>query len=691
MQSTESTATAAQHEDQVVFRLAHLRLTQQASLIAAAALLLIIGLVAYYTLSSNPVLRSGDALIRWGFLDKRAMLSVYTMSLLFLAFIKFMSGICSAPPLAPTNGTAVTMERGLWRLFDAPESCGARALWFFVGAAIGLSLYAEDTFSRIAPDFHLDVHLGSIEAIYQGRIPYVEAQTQYGPGNQLLLYWLMRFLDFSYWGAVRAQAIVNVTIITLLSGLLTWFFGPIIGMAAILLLSFFVSPLFIVGFPGWGWLTRWFGVAASSLLLAEILFSKSQRRTLYASLLGAFWGIFAFLSQENFSTGLLAFCLIFGLAGGVRAVNFRESLHLSATLLGSGLLTFGALLIASVGPAHMASAIRLYFDAPSKVAAGITNTPWNSPVDRRHLVEPFIYYLSYFLMPGLMLLIALYVPPAQTHVQRQRQKQIIGVVAGAAAAATVTFFRPDIFHLYGPSFLLGSLFLTCIVVLPTTLALGAAVRRTLSAGFVVTLACCIIFKMVYGYPGGFGYPVGFANPARSLGRLIAGQWAQPQAPVKLSPSLANVSDPDLAFVLHRMIGNGGAQGNELLWEKYQRIIEIVAQLRKAFGDRRVVFNGTGKYDPAPRVDTYIPTGLTYFLGGFRVISSVTEPVISIWLMSDYRRWQEDLINSDVECLVTTGATVDSDPMAMWFISRYPSSTKTNFQVLRKSYLVVCRQ
>src|SRR6266496_227601 len=143
MQSTESTATAAQHEDQVVFRLAHLGLTQQASLIAAAALLLIIGLVAYYTLSSNPVLRSGDALIRWGFLDKRAMLSVYTMSLLFLAFIKFMSGICSAPPLSPANGTAVTMESGLWRLFDAPQSCGARALWFFVGAAIGLALYAE--------------------------------------------------------------------------------------------------------------------------------------------------------------------------------------------------------------------------------------------------------------------------------------------------------------------------------------------------------------------------------------------------------------------------------------------------------------------------------------------------------------------------------------------------------------------
>jgi hypothetical protein len=693
MQRIASTSTAAQHEEaQIVFRLAHLRLTLRASLIAAAALLLMIGLVAYYTLSSNPVLRSGDALVRWGFLDKRGMLSVYIMSLLFLALIKFMSGICSAPPLLPANGTGVTMERGLWRLFDAPQSCGARGLWFFVGAAIGLALYAEDIFLRIDPDFHLDVHLGSIEAIYQGRIPYVEAQTQYGPGNQLLLYWLMRFLDFSYWGAVEAQHIVNVTIVSLFSGLLTSFFGPIIGMAAIFLLRFFVSPLFIVAFPGWGWLTRWFGVAASSLLLAEILFSKSQRRTLYASLLGAFCGTFAFLSQENFSTGLLAFCLIFGLAGGVRAVNFRESLHLSATLLGSGLLTFGALLTASVGPTHITSAIRLYFDASSKVAAGITNTPWTTPVDRSRLVEAFIYHVSYFLMPGLMLLIALYVPPAQTHVQRQRQKQIIGVLAAAAAAATVTFFRADIFHLYGPSFLLGSLFLSCIVVLPRTLALGAAVRRTLSAGFLVTLACCIIVKIVYGSPGGFGYPVGFANPARSIGRAIAGQWAQPQAPIKLSPSLANVSDPDVAFVLHRMIGNGGARSNQLLTEKYQRIIEIVAQLRKAIGDRRVVFNGTDKYDTlAEWHRDYIPIGLTYFLGGFRVISAVTEPVISIWLMSDYRRWQEDLTNSDVDCLVTTARNAASDPMAMWFISRYPSSTKTTFQVLQKSYLVVCRQ
>src|SRR5262250_2893822 len=414
MQRIASTSTAGQHEEaQIVFRLAHLRLTRQASLIAAPALLVVFGLVVYYTLSSNPVLRSGDAVVRWGFLDKRAMLSVYILSLLFLAFIKFMSGICSAPPLSPANGGGLTMERGPWRLFDAPQSCRARSLWFFVGAVLGPALYAEYIFLQIVyPNFHVDMHLGSIEAIYQGRIPFVEAQTQYGPGTQLLLYSLMRLLDFSYWGAIEAQAIANVTILSLFSGLLTWFFGPMIGVAAILLLGFFVSPLFTAGFVGWGWLTRWFGVAASSLLLAEILFSKSQRRILYAFLLGTFWGICAFLSQENFSTGLLAFCLIFGLAGGVRAVNFRESLHLSATLFGSGLLTFVALLTASVGPAHVTSAIRLYFDEAWKIAAGIANTPWTNPVDRSTLAEAFVYHVSYFLMPGLMLLIALYLAPA---------------------------------------------------------------------------------------------------------------------------------------------------------------------------------------------------------------------------------------------------------------------------------------
>jgi hypothetical protein len=616
------------------------------------------------------------------FLDKRAMLSVYIMSLLFLAFIKFMSGICSAPPLSPPDGGGLTMERGPWRAFDAPQSCRARGLWFFVGAALGLGLYAEGIFSQIVlPNEHLDVHLGSIEAIYQGRIPFVEAQTQYGPGNQLLLYWLMRLLDFSYWGAVEAQAIANVTVLSLLSGLLTWFFGPMIGVAAILLLGVFVSPLFIAAFAGWGWLTRWFGVATSSLLLAEILFSKSQRRIFYAFLLGAFWGICAFLSQENFSTGLLAFCLIFGLAGGVGAVNFRESLHLSATLFGSGLLTFVALLTASVGPAHIASAIRLYFDLSSKVAAGMTNTPWTTPVDRGTLVEAFVYHVSYFLMPGLMLLIALYLAPAQTHVQRQRQKQIIGVVAAAAAAATVTFLRADIAHLYGPSFLVGALFLSCIVMLPRTLAFGAAARWTLSAGFLTALTCSIILKMVYGQPA-----VGFANPARSIGRFIAGQWAQPQPPAELSRSLANVSDPDLAFVVHRMIGNAGPRGNRLLTRKYQKVIEIVAQLRKTIGHRKVVFNGIEKYDP------YISMGLTSFLGGFHNISAVTKPGTSIWLMSDYRRWQEDVVNGDVDCLVTTAGNVDSAPMAIWFISRYPSSTKTTFQVLQQSsYLLVCRQ
>jgi len=74
-----------QHKEaQIVFRLAHLRLTLHATLIATATLLVALGLVAYCTLSPNPVLRSGDAVVLWEFLDKRAMLSVYVMSLCFL-------------------------------------------------------------------------------------------------------------------------------------------------------------------------------------------------------------------------------------------------------------------------------------------------------------------------------------------------------------------------------------------------------------------------------------------------------------------------------------------------------------------------------------------------------------------------------------------------------------------------------
>jgi hypothetical protein len=45
----EMTLTAVQHEEgQIAFRLAHLRLTLHATLIAAAALLVILGLLAYY-------------------------------------------------------------------------------------------------------------------------------------------------------------------------------------------------------------------------------------------------------------------------------------------------------------------------------------------------------------------------------------------------------------------------------------------------------------------------------------------------------------------------------------------------------------------------------------------------------------------------------------------------------------------
>src|SRR5262249_30056843 len=154
--------------------------------------------------------------------------------------------------------------------------------------------------------------------------------------------------------------------------------------------------------------------------------------------------------------------------------------------------------------------------------------------------------------------------------------------------------------------------------------------------------CCIIIKMAFGDSA-----IGFANPARSIGRFIGGQWTQPQPPAELPRALANVSDPDLAFVVHRMIGNAGPVGDRLLTRKYQKIIEITAQLRKAIGHRKVVFNDSGlRKDGRCGGEPLClySSGLIYFLGGFRVMSAVTEPIMSIWLMSDYKRWQVDVVN-----------------------------------------------
>lgn len=641
-----------------------LRVTRHNARIVLAGAALLSLYFVYAAVLPNPIIRSGDSVVRWELYDKRAMVNAYLVAIAFFVFGRFVCAPANDQPHAAEPGRA----RPGWH----------RAAWFVLGAGLGVLFFGEGIAAGILkPDSHVDVQLGGIQAIALRRTPYVEALTQYGPGTQLLLYQLMNSIEFSYWGALQAQAVVNIVTLALFCGLLVWFLGPLLGVTCVALLGVFVSPVFVAAYPGWGWLTRWVGCAATALILAELVFGRPQRRGLWAfAALGAAWGAFCFLSQENFATGLLAFGIVLGLAGGLGAISRTESVLCGCVTVAAGLLAFVAMACALIGPRHFPELVHLYTSSSARVAAGISNSPWTASNTRSVLVETAVYHVSWILIPAMVILVSTRGRMVGGISERRSAGQMIGVLGGSAALTVLTLFRADLPHLQGPSFLTGALFACGATILPKVLMVGSRTAKGIATAFGCALALAVLIKVLAGQPASYGVPgtalLGLVGELESAGR-------QQEARHPLGP------EEDIGTVVGRRIG-----GPRSWRARYpQSVADLVVKLRRELGERRVVIDSTS----TATGNLFVYSGLLFFLGDLRVTSSITEPTISIWLSSDYARWQQDLSKGDPDCLVTSATDLEADPMARWFIERYGAEVPPDRARRRdlNEYSVLCRQ
>jgi hypothetical protein len=602
----------------------------------------------------NPVLKSGDAPERWNFYDKRSMIFCYLSAVGVLIFIRFIS------PRTPKPISKAEPKSLCARLLQKParrHRSWIRLYWFGLGFFLGLVLFSGDIFANLSRfDSHLDVQLGALEAIRGGKLPYVAAETQYGPGNQILLYHLMKHIDFSYWGALQAQAVVNSIVIAAFCGVLLWFYEPLLGFISILLLAVFPSPIFVAAFPGWGWLTRWVGPALLSLFLAEILFNPFKlRRELPLLVLGALWGIFSFLSQESFATGLMLFFVILGLAAGIRIISYYQFVTYAVCTLAGGMIMFSLLTVVLAGVSDYSNLIKMYFLASSRVFNGMTNRPWTQ-YNWQDAAEALVYHVSYVLLPGMVGLISIYMPLPFSAEEKHRQKLLLGTVGGAVSLAVPTFFRADTSHFWGPSFLLGSCFLLGTIILPQALSINRTAKLCVSATFGTVLILAIITKMSSGK---------FLIP-RSPTIAVAAALDMIIAPERQGELQPDHNDGALAFVLRRI--SSQPDHRKLLMESKPLFgqplrVDVISGLKRRLDGKRVVFD----------VSEPTPSGAMYFFGGFTPVSSITEPAMSIWLHSDYLRWQKQILSGEPDCLVTSPTTA-SDPMVQWFTQTYRLET-----------------
>jgi hypothetical protein len=616
----------------------------------------------------NPLLKSGDAPERWNFYDKRSMIFSYLSAVGLLIFIRFVS------PRTPKPASKIEPNSLCTRLLQKPASrhrSWNRLCCLGLGFLLGLVLFSGDIFSNLSRfDSHLDVQLGALEAIRDGKLPYVAAETQYGPGNQILLYHLMKQIDFSYWGALQAQAVVNSIVVAAFCGILLWFYGPLLGLISILLLAVFPSPIFVAAFPGWGWLTRWVGPALLSLFLAEILFAPFKlRRELLLLVLGALWGIFSFLSQESFATGLMLFFVILGLAAGIRVVSYCQFVSYAVCIVASGMIMFSLLTAILVGVSDHSDLIQMYFLAPSRVFNGMTNRPWTQ-YHWQDAAEALVYHVSYVLLPVMVGLISMYMPLPFSAEEKHRQKLLLGTVGGAVSLAVPTFFRADTSHLWGPSFLLGSCFLLGTIILPRALSINRTAKLCVSAMFGTVLILAVITKMSSGK---------FLIP-RSPTIAVAAALEMIKAPERQGELEPDHHDGALAFVLKRI--SSQPDHRKLLMDAKPLFgqtprVDVISELKRRLDGKRIVFDVSD-------------SGAMYFFGGFTPVSSITEPAMSIWLRSDYLRWQKQILSGEPDCLVTS-PTTGSDPMVQWFTQTYRLDPAKDGESFRNYYSIYCRK
>jgi hypothetical protein len=134
----------------------------------------------------------------WPIVDKRWLVALYGLGVGLVYLPLVAKEIANLLTHSELPGTTVSGTRSHTARFRAVHCAAAIVLAF----AISIVLLAPPVSSSLEKplNIHEMVHFGPIQRIDNGATPYVEAQTQYGPGHQFLSYHLMRFTEFSVVG-----------------------------------------------------------------------------------------------------------------------------------------------------------------------------------------------------------------------------------------------------------------------------------------------------------------------------------------------------------------------------------------------------------------------------------------------------------------------------------------------------------
>jgi hypothetical protein len=634
-----------------------------AMLLYCAGIIAIVAGYAWFALTRSGVSRE-DVIVQWGLLDKRPLVFAYLAVVALMVFHQAMVRLFFAPPY-PAHGERTPARRSwIARLF------GAAAV-----AVLAYGLFGASILRDVVPaggnelakfyEYHSLVHLGALEQIRLGAVPYVEAQTQYGLGNQLLLYWLTKSFGFSNHGFYAGVLLVDVVCIVAFFVVVQQILGLGWALAGLLGWMLWPSPDGVLHLAGWAILTRWIAVPVVALLLARLLLAAGPqaRGWIGAVVVGAIWGAGGFMSQENLSGGLLVFLLSLALYGPAGGQSLAWLARFFAFFLASGVAAFALLVAASIGILHSIDVLRQASAQSGLVMAGLSNSIWSEEVgltlslhivhgwafdflkvngDLRPLLQTYGFALLLMLAIGLLARFLARSWNGATTSQRGFAWKFAGVAVGAYGLHLFTLLRSDLSHLAGPSFLLP-LFL---IALPAFAwhclrpGVGRGILLLASVGIVADAAIA-----------------GGAEVGRRVGALGAAS-RDTMAAVDVYRALRAASNQPLDIV-----------------SRYSPITQYQTAFRDRpdFAELQELANLLREKLHGRPVELVLPTPddpmndpeLLYFFGGFRSITGVTSPRGSLWPKSDEEAWIDRILRSRNACVFFDEKSVGGRLFQAW--------------------------
>lgn len=477
---------------------------------------------------------------------------------------------------------------------------------------------------------HELIHLGGLAAIDQGHIPFVEAETQYGPGYQILSHEFMALGDFSLYGFRLSHLVLNLLAMALVyylyMAVFRWHTAPFL-----ILVSLWISPAIYFGYYGWAVILRWLGPLVVGLTLPGILSLSGRAKPISGCLaLGASCGFLAWFASENLFGSFIAFGLLSILGWSLYHISTRRLITAGFAFFGGVVAALTILVVVSVPISKLGLFIELYFRASRSVSQGLSNSPWTAGFEN-------IWTLPYYVTPYLLILVGVlvvYVPEIRRIdlSDQTRRFRLLGIIAAAIPLHMMTMLRSDPTHFIGPSIALGATLVATVAILPGLLTTSKLVRE------LVRAALAVVIMMIYPLPESLAEVEHSVRP-----RILS--LSEPRV------VLGSVRDYVTRVRDERSRTAAGKIGFEFDPEDpcckpnhwtYAQLVQLMDGLQAEVGERPTVIDKfSGLY----------PSG-AYFFSGVQ-ISVPIEPLISVWTRQDLERWLARISAANPECFVTT--------------------------------------